>query len=353
VAYQTFTPQTGGSYRLPQEVTEYAADTTTPLRTTRTEYDIPNRAQYEALRIIGLPHFRKVYDGTSTGTLMSEVEYVYDDTGNVGGDPNLPTYLQALPSPAWQHDAANYDTAFAVRGNVTRIRRYDVKGGANSFVEAQTGYNVTGAVTVARDAAGHVSSISYADAFYQSINRTDPNPQNRLKTFAYPTTVTDPDGFTAETWYNYDWKGRPLVTTRPKLNPGDPNEAPATVVASYAGCGCAGGEVVTLTDEVGRQQKVYSDPLGWQWKAEILNWDGSVYATTENILNVLDQPAFVRRYKGTDQSGVYQETAYTYDGYGRLQSGHAPDQDAGHSTAYAYNPDDTLYSVTDGRGEGD
>ena len=49
-------------------------------------------------------------------------------------------------------------------------------------------------------------------------------------------------------------------------------------------------------------------------------------------------------------SGVYQETAIGYDGYGRLQSRHALIQDAGKNTTYSYNPDDTLATVTDARG---
>jgi hypothetical protein len=62
----------------------------------------------------------------------------------------------------------------------------------------------------------------------------------------------------------------PLVTT---------NTDGTTKEASYAGCGCAGGEVVTLTDEgtidggvaKRRQQKIYSDVLGRTVKTEILN----------------------------------------------------------------------------------
>jgi YD repeat-containing protein len=108
--------------------------------------------------------------------------------------------------------------------------------------------------------------------------------------------------------------------------------------------------VVTLTDEVGRQQKVYSDALGRQWKTQVLNWDGSVYSTATSTLDALDRVTLARQYQGTDQSGVYQETAMTYDGYGRLQSRHVPEQDAGQSSVYVYHPDDTIYSVTDARG---
>src|SRR5258706_14236784 len=40
----------------------------------------------------------------------------------------------------------------------------------------------------------------------------------------------------------------------------------------------------------------------------------------------------------------------SYDGYVRLLTRHSPKQDAGASTVYSYNPDDTIHSVTDARG---
>ena len=116
-------------------------------------------------------------------------------------------------------------------------------------------------------------------------------------------------------------------------------------------CGCAGGEVVTLTDEVGRQQKVYADVLGRQWKTQILNWDGNVYSTTTNTLNARDQVTLVRQWAGAENgSGAYQDTTMSYDGYGRMQTKHIPEQNAGTATVYAYNHDDTIQSVTDARG---
>ncbi|HEY3102465.1 MAG TPA: hypothetical protein VGJ69_02665, partial [Pyrinomonadaceae bacterium] len=120
--------------------------------------------------------------------------------------------------------------------------------------------------------------------------------------------------------------------------------------ASYTGCGCAGGEVVTLTDEMTRRQKVYSDVLGRTWKTEVLNWDGTVYSTTTTSLNARDQVTLARQFAGTDQSTTYQDTTLAYDGYGRLQSKHVPEQNAGTSTVYSYNSDDTVLSATDARG---
>jgi YD repeat-containing protein len=163
------------------------------------------------------------------------------------------------------------------------------------------------------------------------------------------------------TQQTYDWNGRPLVTT---------NQDGTTKSASYSGCGCASGEVVTFTDEGSlinfagaikkRQQKIYSDVFGRPWKTEVLNWDGSgpngtapnnsVYSTTINTYNVRDQLTNVKMYQGTESSGAFQETTLTYDGYGRLKTRHTPIQNAGATTTWNYNADDTIQSISDARG---
>ncbi len=168
------------------------------------------------------------------------------------------------------------------------------------------------------------------------------------------------------TQQTYDWKGRPRITTNPDGK---------TKEASYAGCGCAGGEVVTLTDEgtlvsnaeKKRQQKIYSDVLGRTWKTEIRNWDGSgpngtgddstVYSTSVTTFNARDQVTQIRQYAGAEGSGAYQDTTMTYDGYGRLKTRHLPEQQVDPNnpnstdrTTWTYNPDDTLDNVKDARG---
>ncbi len=159
------------------------------------------------------------------------------------------------------------------------------------------------------------------------------------------------------TQQTYDWKGRPLVTTNPSIT-GNPNDT-TTKEVSYTGCGCAGGEVVTLTDEgtmdagvfKRRQKKIYSDVLGRTVKTENLSWQGgSPYSTTVNSYNARNQVTQASQYQGGEFSGVYQETTMTYDGYGRLQSKHVPEQETGTATLYTYNADDTFQSVTDARG---
>ncbi len=196
-------------------------------------------------------------------------------------------------------------------------------------------------------------------------------------------TATDADAtaqggfgwiFTTQT---YDWKGRPMVTTNTDLT---------TKEASYGGCGCAGGEVVTLTDEgtvissggtnvaKKRQQRIYSDVLGRTIKAEVRNWDGAgpfgtggtVYSATVNTYNARDQVTLVRQFQGTAPvdpndlscpSGTCQQSTVTYDGHGRAKTKHVPEQQADPNnpastdhTTWDYNADDTVQKITDARG---
>jgi YD repeat-containing protein len=163
----------------------------------------------------------------------------------------------------------------------------------------------------------------------------------------------------------YDWKGRPLVTT---------NQDGTTKEVSYEGCGCAGGEVVTVTDEgttvdidsgqavnnvtKKRQRKTYSDVLGRTIKTEILNWQGgSEYSTTVVAYNARDQVTAVKQYQGIEGGAIFQETSMTYDGFGRLKTRKVPEQKADVNingstdhTTWEYNADDTVQSITDARG---
>src|SRR2546428_678736 len=210
----------------------------------------------------------------------------------------------------------SYDANFLVgRGNRTSLWRYSTPDLSAHTTNSMT-YNTNGSVSSATDGASHTTSISYTDSFSDSTNHN---------TLAYPTSVTinDPGAISSSVQYNYDfgamkqsnptemtpswqaygddsvgwyytqqsydWKGRPLVTT---------NTDGTTKSASYTGCGCAGGEMVTLTDEgtidggvaKKRQQKIYHDVQGRAIKTESLNWEnGSVYSTTVNTYNARDQ----------------------------------------------------------------
>lgn len=458
---------------LPYGIREYAADGGTEIRQRFIDYHLGQG--YLDRRIIGLVAQVRL---TNVSSGQSKTTYDYDD----------PSRLHGVPAAATQHDV-NYNLSFTTRGNVTAVSRWDVTdiNNANKKLTNYVNYYNTGTPISTTDPVGHQSSITYADSFSDSVNRN---------TFAYPTTLTDEDGFSSTRQYNfdfgavtrtqgpppagqaqgaiqtmtynnlgqlerttttnngaykrfwygpdyvasyatvnnvadelysiqvvdgmgrvigaagnhpgsaggyrlantiydqtgrawkqsnptevnsswvptgddaagsyytqqtYDWQGRPVVTTYPDLT---------TKEASYAGCGCAGGEVMTLTDEGNvinfagavkkRQKKIYSDVLGRAWKVELLNWDGSgphgtgpnntVYSTTVTTYNARDQVMQVRQYAGVEGNGTPQDTTTTYDGYGRIASKHIPEQNSGTSTVYTYNADDTVLSVTDARG---
>lgn len=454
VGYQTFTLPSGASCSLASEITEFA-NAVDVLRRTQTFFGT-DWSSYLDRRIIGLPWLQLVFDGN--GSLVSKRDFHYDWGGGFMADQGA----------AVQHDP-NYGSGFMTRGNLVLSRQFDVSDPNNNSLTHDTriGYNSNGSVIFNGDASWHTTIFNYTDSFSDNVNRN---------TFAYPTAVTDPDGFSSSVKYQfesgavtrtqgpspaaqsqgvvqtiqyddasritrmttenngaytryiygvdyveslssinnvadeaftfqylngngqvfvsggnhpgsstgykaqvvyydvmgrvlkqsnpaeingswapagddaagwvfnnqtYDWKSRPLVTTHP-----DGTQK----YASYAGCGCAGGEVITLTDEMGRQQKVYSDVVGRQWKTEALNWNGTVYSATTNTFNARNQVTLVRQFAGPEGSGTYHEATMSYDGYGRLQSKHVPEQSAGTATVYAYNPDDTISSVTDARG---
>ena len=133
------------------------------------------------------------------------------------------------------------------------------------------------------------------------------------------------------TTQTYDWKGRPTLTTNPDGS---------TTEATYGGCGCAGGDTVTLRDERGRRRKLTMDVLGRLKQVEELNWNQTVYSTTTYTYNVLDQ------IKQISQAGQTPRT-FEYDGLGRIWRRTTPEQGI---TTCTYNRDDTINTITDARG---
>ena len=476
VSYQQFTFTNTTNCWLPRDVFEYEANASTVLRTTRTNYN--TNTAYTDLRILGLPSEKLLYEGdvnAGSAPLMSKVEFIYDESVGFDGT-NAPIQHQSAHNSAY---AAN----FTGRANLTRVIRHNVSIVESTITTSK--YNRAGATISTKDAETHEVLISYADAFSDNTNRN---------TFAYPTTITDPDNNSATSKYNFDFGamtyrqtpspnpptpgpeqtftydtiGRPLQVTNvanssytrfdysnvsqlrvdtyqtiqdvlgeahsfaitdgvgrtigtASQHPGstggysgqrqvydimgrliktsNPTETSATGTpfqwttagddssagwiyteqtydwkgrtlrtthqdgsyseASYSGCGCAGGEIATLTDEgtidggvfKRRQQKIYSDVLGRTVKTEILNWQGSssVYSATVNTYNVRDQIEQITEYAGPATGGTpSQVTTIAYDGYGRQINKQMPEQTA--ATVWTYNADDTINSITDARG---
>jgi RHS repeat-associated protein len=153
--------------------------------------------------------------------------------------------------------------------------------------------------------------------------RTNPTEMNGI------WTPTGDDSAWLWTTQSYDWKGRPLVTT---------NVDGSRRENDYGGCGCAGGEVVTVRDERGRRRKLTMDVFGRLKQVDELNWDQSVYATTTYTYNVRDQL--------TQSLQAGQARTFEYDGLGRLWKRTTPEQGL---TTFTYNADDTLYQLKDAR----
>ena len=468
IAYTTVAtaPPLTQSVKLPSQVNEYAADATTVLRYSQTDY--MNDPTYNARRIIGLPTAQRLYDG-SNNALQARTEYWYDST----------VYLAHSVIPV-QHDSPAYNENFYYRGNLTNVFRYDVINGAST--ETQTDYYVTGNPAATRDALSHQTNITYTDDFASyadnATNTATPFTP-AAATFAYPTDIEDADHFHSKlkywyatgantraenplgavslniyemqyfgrpikaknainnaytryeyspdhnwfrtwttvnslaeetsnlnildgasrarlvitdhpgsaglltlsykvfdlmgrvvewsnpteigsgTWapfgddadgYNittqtYDWKGRPLITYNQDYNAStNPN---SKRVISYDGCGCAGTQATTVTDEMGRMQKAYSDILGRTFKTETYN-GGSVYSSAQNTFNARDQVINTTEYAGVIGSPTSQSTVMTYDGYGRLQTRKRPQETS--STTYGYNANNQVVSSIDARG---
>ncbi|HLG15183.1 MAG TPA: Ig-like domain-containing protein, partial [Blastocatellia bacterium] len=231
-------------------------------------------------------------------------------------------------------------------GSYTRYVYPNSQTEVQSFSLLQTGPEEAYSVQLL-DGAGRVRATARdfplgVDAHY-SASFAIYDRMGRIVQQSNPTEITAnwlPTGEDTEWWWSfqdYDWRGRPTVST---------NTDGTTRTAAYGGCGCAGGEVVTLTDEVGRRQRVSYDVLGRVAKTEVLNPDSSIYSTTTNTYNIRDQ--IVRVFQQQGVGGAGQETTMSYDGHGRQATRKMPIESS--PCSYAYNADDTLQSRTDPRG---
>jgi YD repeat-containing protein len=95
------------------------------------------------------------------------------------------------------HDNDGYGATFITgRANLSSVKRYDVTD-TSVFTTSSIKYNTAGAVVDAANPLSHHTLISYADSF------SDGN--NSRNTLAYPKTVTDGDGYSSTTIYNFDF----------------------------------------------------------------------------------------------------------------------------------------------------
>ncbi|MBD0372900.1 MAG: S8 family serine peptidase [Pyrinomonadaceae bacterium] len=181
------------SYGLPTNVREYAADGQTVLRRTETQYRFDN--EFTSRHIYGVVWMKLVYEvqGGTQEKLVSKLNFHHDwDYWN-------PAEYSNGQAPSVGHDAANYGSPFFGRANVTGVYRYnlDAPDDPNQAVLIKrTGYNLAGEPFIVKDVLGHSTQISYADSFSDNINSRG--------TLAYPTTVTDEDGYASTVQYHYE-----------------------------------------------------------------------------------------------------------------------------------------------------
>lgn len=177
-----------GTVKLPYTVKEYNEGGATVYRSARADY--VTQSNYMDRRLLGLPSQQRLYQGDadSGGALMAQTVFSYDSPND-----GTTTFMQGHSTAPRQHDTANYGTGFLVRGNLTKVNRYSVVNGtASNPLETKTGYYYTGTVALTKDALGHTTQIHYEDLF--SLGNV---PTSGLKTYAYPTTVTDADGYSS------------------------------------------------------------------------------------------------------------------------------------------------------------
>ena len=95
------------------------------------------------------------------------------------------------------HDTTGFGAGYAVRGNVTGLRRWNAQDGV--WITQSLKYDIAGNVTLATDPNSNDTTISYTDDF------TSGNPPSG-STFAFPTTIVrDAGGFNHTTTFRYDY----------------------------------------------------------------------------------------------------------------------------------------------------
>lgn len=114
------------------------------------------------------------------------------------------------------HDSANYGTGNTTRGNPTKITSYAGAQNQTGAVSTQTQFDILGNLVKTIDANGNISVISYNDNFglpdSDATTNTPPSQLNGLSTFAFPTSTTNPLGWTH--YIQYDYFTRASVNTQ-------------------------------------------------------------------------------------------------------------------------------------------
>ena len=282
---------------------------------------------------------------TNADSKSTTKKYDYDIGGerlttNPKGATQSTTYDAAGRTSRIDISSGGY-TRFDYPTTLTEINTYTfTQTGGVEFYSTQVFDGAGRMRATASDFPGSSGLYRGQYTFYDAMGRVSQQSNTTEINSNWTPTGDDAQSGWLYRQQTYDWKGRPRVAT---------NTDTTTRSITYGGCGCAGGEVVTNQDEVGRQQRLTYDVLGRAVKTESLNQDQnhSVYATRTDTYNARDQITNTLVQQGTNGTG--QQTLMTYDGYGRLSNRKTPIEDTA-GTSYLYNADDTVQKVTDARG---
>lgn len=265
-------------FGLPEIVTVQDGDTV--LKTQTTSYNLSSN--YTDKRIIGLPSESRLYEGTwEHGTLMSKVTFAYDENGYTDSSQNV--------SSPTKH-ASGYGMSFNYRGNLTSTKRWDVTNSTtindnNLTSKSSVVYNILGSPIKQKDALNREVTISYTDDWNDSVSRT---------TYAYPTTITDPNGNYSTVEYRFD-TGANVWARSP----------------TPSGTGNVNGKTTT---------REYNDILGRVTKETIVNSGAYTEYEYANSGNALTTFSTIIDVDNSNSANAADEVATesVFDGAGRL-----------------------------------
>jgi hypothetical protein len=194
--------------------------------------------------------------GDTAANLASTRQYDYDFGAVTRTQGAVPAGQTQGPIQTTEYDAAGRISRINnLTTNAYRRWVYDPTGYVSIFETVVAG-SPEAYTTVVYDGAGRVRATGgdhpgstglFRGQFtlYDSMGRTSQQSNPAEMTSAWVPAGDDVSGW-VWTQQTYDWKGRPLLTT---------NADGTTKAATYGGCGCAGGEVVTIRDELSRRQR--------------------------------------------------------------------------------------------------
>lgn len=290
-----------------------------------------------------------------SNTAGPEQSYDYDDIGRLERITNVTN--NSYRRFVYADNQTTSDTFANIQSGMPEFRTINVFDGA--------GRNIGTASTFPGSSGGFSGQRFEYDLMGRNNKTSNPTDTSAIGLPWQWAATGDAWSFVHQT---YDWKGRLLVTT---------NADGTTKEATYSGCGCAGGEVITIKDEGTmvsgvlrrRKEKLYTDPLGRIIKTEVFKFDETtVDSTYVNVYDALDRLRAERHYKDTAPAnaellstscptGTCLQTTSTYDGYGRLKTRHRPEQQVDPTnpastdhTTFDYRDDDMVEKVTDARG---